>query len=139
MCMDGLALMPLATTTPSPHAPSGPPVDPGLRRFDSLWRSHARRGRLPAMDHVDPAAVGDLIDRLLLVEIDGGGDDAAFRAIVVGEALAGADDPLSGEVRQSLAGAVGARVPWRCGDHVSYPLASNGRDVDAVICIRSAA
>jgi len=148
--------MPLDSTTISairvePVNPDGlTSGDAGLRRFDAMWRSHARRGRLPAMDHIDPAEVAALIDRLLLVEVDGTPGRRRFRAVVVGDAhrVDPRLDPVGLEIgdewmpacephaaHEAMTAAAITGMPHRGGSQVAYPLSSNGRDIDSVICL----
>lgn len=124
--------------------------DAGLRRFDAMWRAHARDGLLPAMDHIDPSAVADLIDRVLLVDVNGTPDSPRFRAVVVGDRHREdpRHDPVGKELgaewmpayqpqalSKALSAAAQTGLPHRGGAQVAYPLSSNGRDIDSVICL----
>lgn len=127
--------------------------DAGLRRFDAMWRAHARGGQLPAMDHIDPTAVADLIDRVLLVDVNEAPNGPRFRAVVVGD-MHRADprhDPVGKEMgaewmparephalQEALHAAVSTGRPQRGGTQIAYPLSSNGRDIDSVICLAAA-
>ena len=131
--------------------------DPVLRRFDAAWRAVAGAGRLPSRTAIDPTAISDVLPHLMLVDVIRSDDDAVeFRSRFVGEHQIGIDGRVgagewlyrnpdeSNELAEVVAS--GQPVFSRCRveggkdgafsyDRASYPLSSDGIEVDGIATI----
>ena len=131
--------------------------NPVLKQFDAIWRAGVDADRLPGRAAIDPAVIADVLPHLMLVDVVRDEDDMVeFRSRFVGEHQIGIDGRYgAGEVLYRNPDqsdelvevvATGRPVYTRCRvesgkdgvaeyERVTYPLASNGFDVDAVAAI----
>ena len=131
--------------------------NPVLKQFDAIWRAGVDADRLPGRAEIDPATIADVLPHLMLVDVVRDEDDMVeFRSRFVGEHQIGIDGrhgageilyrnpDQSDELVEVVA--TGRPVYTRCRvegrtdgvtsyERVSYPLSSNGIDVDAVASI----
>lgn len=132
-------------------------TDPALKRFDAIWRMRCE-GRLPGASDVDPSEIADLLSNVLLVDVVRDGGAVRFATRLVGQhhvdlfGRAGAANFLSDgrdhsdHLRDVISLALPVYTRGRVDgsakgaasfERVSYPLASDGYEVDQVISVVS--
>jgi hypothetical protein len=131
--------------------------NPVLKRFDAVWRAGADTGRLPSRSEIDPGIIADVLPHLMLVDVVRDDEDfVQFRSRIVGEHLVGIDGRLGAgetvhgnpdETDEMIEVVATGRPHYaRCRaenvadgvvdyERVTYPLSSNGVDVDTVASI----
>lgn len=132
--------------------------NPVLKRFDAIWRAGADEDRLPGRATIDPSLIADVLPHMMLVDVvrDGDDDMVEFRSRFVGEHQVGIDgrrgageriyrNPDESDELVEVA-STGRPIYTRCRvesdvtgtkayERVTYPLASNGVDIDAIASI----
>lgn len=130
---------------------------PVLARFDALWRSRCDDGRLPGATDIDPIEIADLLAHVMLVDVVRDGASVRFATRLVGQhhadlfGRAGAANYLSdgrGTGDDHLRDVISMALPRYARGHVddtakgtasfervSYPLASDGHEVDRLISV----
>ena len=131
--------------------------NPVLKRFDAVWRAGSDLGRLPGRGEIDPSAIPDLLPHIMLVDVIRDEDDMVeFRSRLVGQHQVGIDGRAgAGEClfanpdeANQMVGVVASGRPHysRCRvegamdnvveyERATYPLSSNGIDVDSVASV----
>ena len=134
-------------------------TDAALKRFDAIWRSRCVDGGLPGAADIDPGELAGLLAHVMLVDVIRDGDAVRFATRLVGQhhadlfGRAGAANYLSdgrSDGSDHLRDVISLALPrftrgWVDGtakgvasfERVSYPLASDGREVDQLISIVS--